>query len=257
MGYLGFAKDVFNDFLTFMRSDWKTGIEVVFELFLIGVEATMKSAVEFAIAGGKGIWKAVSEGIGTEKYTGYKYEQASTPGGLSTAVKKTPISLDDWNKEQATKSKAFMDSIIVEPMKAIRETWQQAGIDAKETIKSIAPDLAKSLKESQETLTARLAAIGKPSAVPLIVSNALTTPKIDVTNKDSVRNSPGNPSGYMLESNTLKYAPGSSMNYQKNTADNTKMLLKMTGDVIRAIKESTNAGKTDSTPILLQETRFA
>ena len=57
------VKDMFGSYLDFMKKDWRAGMSFVFDSFLELLKATFESAVILAIAGGKGIWKGVKEGI--------------------------------------------------------------------------------------------------------------------------------------------------------------------------------------------------
>ena len=61
--WVTFAKDVFVEFAKYMKEDWRGAMGWVFDSFLKLLEAAFKSAVQLAIAGGKGIWKGVREGI--------------------------------------------------------------------------------------------------------------------------------------------------------------------------------------------------
>lgn len=254
VAYISYAKSVFFDFLRFMKSDWKTGIEVVFDLFLIALEATITSAVQLAIAGGRGIWKGVSEGIfGQEKYTGYKYDSVKTPGGLSTAVQKIPITQEQWDKEQKAKQQKLLDEIITQPMMAIKESWKKAADDASLIIKEIAPDLEKSLQESKNKLNNALANAGKSNIAIAAGTSGGFTPQDDAAK--TIAKAIRNPSGYTLESGTLRFAPGSSANYQKNTADNTKKTNSLLSEIKQAIKDGYQSDA--ATNITLYETEFA
>jgi len=62
--YVTVVKDVFLDFVRFMREDWRAGMAFVFDSFLKLLKATFEAAVLLAIAGGKGIWRGVKAGIG-------------------------------------------------------------------------------------------------------------------------------------------------------------------------------------------------
>ena len=69
MSYVELVKDVFLEFVDFMKKDWRAGLAFAFDTFLSLLKATFKSAVTLAIAGGKGIWRGVKLGLlgGKEK----------------------------------------------------------------------------------------------------------------------------------------------------------------------------------------------
>jgi len=54
------VKDVFFDFVDFMKKDWQRGLSFAFDSFLTLLKATFDSAVELAISGGKGIWAGLT-----------------------------------------------------------------------------------------------------------------------------------------------------------------------------------------------------
>jgi len=56
-------KDAFLEFVRFMREDWKSGLRFALDVFLQLLEASFKTAVTMAVAGGRGIWKGVKEGL--------------------------------------------------------------------------------------------------------------------------------------------------------------------------------------------------
>ena len=57
------VKDVFFSFAGYMKDDWQGAVGFVFDSFLTLLKATFESAVTLAIAGGKGIWKGIKEGL--------------------------------------------------------------------------------------------------------------------------------------------------------------------------------------------------
>ncbi len=245
--YVTLVKDVFLDFVNFMREDWRAGIGVVFDWFLKLLKATFESAVLLAIAGGKGIWKGVKEGIlggrdhATERrteqlYLGYAktLPAGKIAEGLGPPLHRTAMywELREEAEKQLLKEKT--KSILGETLDAVTDTF-------KEALKGISQDMPANLREqvnqAWEEHLGRLKEIGMPPGkgaaaaageigAPSIFSMAADTIKDLVS--DISRKLPA------MEARFLTYWPGARFDYTQQTAINTKQQLKLTEKQFKA-----------------------
>lgn len=58
-----FLKNVFVEFVKYMKNDFGGGMGEVFDTFLSGLQATAKIAIKLSYAAGKGIWKGIKEAL--------------------------------------------------------------------------------------------------------------------------------------------------------------------------------------------------
>jgi len=63
VAYLGFAKDIFKDFISFMKSDFRKSWKLVWDLFVQTMYLALREIVTLSIAAGKGIWQGIKEGL--------------------------------------------------------------------------------------------------------------------------------------------------------------------------------------------------
>lgn len=135
-----FAKDVMWDFVKFMREDWRRGMKFVLDAFLKMLKTTFQTAVILSIAGGKGIWKGIKEGL---------------LGGKEAAIGKEIARItEEWYKTRGTRFFKYeelrkeaekrilerkTESILEESLSAVTNAW-------KETFKAIWKDMPSELR---------------------------------------------------------------------------------------------------------------
>ena len=172
------AKDIFMSFVDYMKEDWKSGLAFAFDGFIELLKATMATAVILAIAGGKGIWKGVKEGLlGTKEgrikirageiyekeYSGEKPWNESvygSPIGGSTVIRdpnNPKLYAEAMAKATIEENKRVVQSIMGDSKAMIKETWSTA----MKTIKDSMPEeMRKSIDIAFAEHAARLAALG-------------------------------------------------------------------------------------------------
>lgn len=262
--YVTLIKDVFWDFVVFMREDWRAGLTFVFNSFLELLKATFKSAVILAIAGGKGIWKGVKEGLlgGDDKALKQKmdeidkrkeriyraYELEWEKGGRRTPFEPPPESRWlEYDELRALAEKELLQSktkgIIGTSLKAAMDTFAEA-------VDKIAADMPESMKEglkkAKAKLEKRLEELGEMppkgragelarAAAPSIFSMAGIADLLKKTRTEAIqRLAP-------REARFLTFAPGARFGeeykYQIQTANNTKQLVRFFKESLQKMKE--------------------
>ena len=237
MSYTILVKDAFVDFVQFMQKDWRSGMQFVFDSFLDLLEATFKSAVTLAIAGGKGIWAGVKEGL-----TG----GASSEGEINRRAEKIWSEADEkqidewtgsggpvWNRVRAVAEAEILQekttSLLGGTLDTIKDQWKKAFAD----IAANAPaDLAAAVGEAYARHEERLAAIGKSGAG---IYGAAGGGGQDEAIQRLAASAPGRLQ--FQESRFLTFSPGKKFDYQQQTAKNTEKQLIETKGVAGSMKQ--------------------
>lgn len=243
--YVTLVKDVFRDFVLFMKQDWRAGLSFAFGSFLELLKATFKSAVILAIAGGRGIWMGVKEGLlgGKESAVHERMtEIAKEQGGMGFPV--TPggaILLRGLPEEQETLRREAEKQIAEEQTKKILGgTLDAATSTFKLAIDNIfrdmPDDLRKGYDESRQKYLKRLKELGLPPGktkpgelaavgAPKPFSMAMAEMMKEAGSALARKLAP-------LESRFLTFKPGVTFDYERQqvtllgqTAQNTKMLI--------------------------------
>jgi len=168
--YVTLIKDVFLDFAKFMKEDWRAALGFAFDSFLKLLKATFHSAVILAVAGGKGIWKGVKEGLlgeegrAIESRTETLYRKSMVGAEAGTIFEglgppmhrtRTYWKLREEAKEQITKGQA--EKIIGSSFTVAAETFSDA---FKAILEDMPADLRKKVDESWAKHEERLEALG-------------------------------------------------------------------------------------------------
>jgi len=246
--YITLIKDMFLDFVDFMREDWRAGMGLVFDSFLKLLKATFESAVILAIAGGKGIWKGVKEGLlgGKESAIRKRTEQlylervktlpaGKVAEGLGPPLHRTDIYWELRREAEKQLLKEKTKTILGESLSAVTDTF-------KEALKGISKDMPANLREQVNQAWAehlrRLKELGMPpgrgaaaaageTGAPAIFSMAADTIKDLVSNIS--RKLPA------MEARFLTFWPGARFDYAQQTAINTKEQLKFSEKQFKAM----------------------
>jgi len=259
--YVTLVKDVFMDFIEFMKNDWRAGMAFVFDSFLRLLKAAFKSAIEMAIAGGRGIWKGVKEGIfGGELEKQYATELAKTTAreGQGGAMGMFPSAEQRERAmryaEEAIKpyTKREIEKMIKGPMGAITDNFKKAFSDI---LKDMPEDLRDNFNKAWQKNLDRLKKIGEmPSAGAYAGAGGKEgIPKIfplggigDALEKIISRAKQGL---QPLEARLLTFAPGRRFNVtEKNTGDtakNTKMTYQEIKNLVAVMKAAFQTPSVD------------
>jgi len=227
-----------------MKNDWRAGMAFVFDSFLRLLKAAFKSAIEMAIAGGKGIWAGVKAGIfgGKDEKAidervrklASEYRKNLPPGsfyeGLGPLLHRTPLYYELRKQAEKEISKEKVHSILGDTMENVADSFKKAFSDI---LKDMPDDLRSSFNEAWQKHLEKLkelgampgpggllGARGKERAPKIFsmggIENALE--KIISRTKQGLQ---------PLEARFLTFAPGTRFNLtEKNTnqtAKNTKM----------------------------------
>ena len=209
--YVTLVKDVFWDFVVFMKQDWRAGLAFAFGSFLELLKATFKSAVILAIAGGRGIWKGVKEGLlgekggleefekaggktykrgetwaeatemhgywkqkAREKYQEETFFRVKGRAGFGERYVRTE-DREKWERALQAAQKKQVESIIGGSLNAAANTFKEA-ID--NIFKDMPDDLRKGYDESLQNHMERLEELGaKPGKTPIGEPAAAEPPK--------------------------------------------------------------------------------
>ena len=180
VAFLGVVKDVFWDFISFMKSDWRSGLQFALDAMLSLLKATFETAVALAIAGGKGIWAGVKKGLsgsgaGVHKAAVAEYEKQGgtftrerikSRGPLQTLSTRHGNRIDDPAKFAAIKAqleqeqtRADINKMIKTPMAVAMQSFANAAGDIG---KNMPPGLKTEVGRSMAKYQARLLDISQP-----------------------------------------------------------------------------------------------
>lgn len=232
-----FIKDVFMDFVDYMKKDWRAGLAFVLDSFLKLLKATFEAAVLLAIAGGKGIWRGVKLGIfgGTganihkltearywKERTGPPMTAAEAAAYEATPLRKRPFYQKIYKEIEKEILAKQTKSILGETVSAITDTFSEAFTSI---LKDMPEDLRKKVNEAWEIHLERLKAIGEaPGRKPFIPGAGAGAPAPfawkemleSITSNIKRRLAP-------MEARFLTFAPGTRFNRtEKNTGDTAK-----------------------------------
>jgi len=185
-------KDVFADFISFMKNDFKGGMKFAFDSFITIMKAAMESAVALAIAGGNGIWKAIKGvfsnklDVNTEalkRYNAAGYGSGVVPStGLNMFSGPRVVRYGPDNPELLEKIQKEVEAEFAQKrMSEVQQTiWQ--GVEnnirnafedaAQKIIESAPPELKEAVTKSYQEYLARLSKIVSEE-LPYIPSSGL------------------------------------------------------------------------------------
>lgn len=256
--YVSFAKDVFLEFVDFMRGDWQAGMKFVFDSLIQLLQATFKTAITMAITAGKGIWKGIREGLlggkesdieaeilklHKEKY-GYAYDALLGGPRSRESVRQTAHYQELRAKAEERIAAKRTESIIGGSMKTIVKHWTEAA----EKIGKAAPqELAKSVAESFKGLQERLKKLGKaPGRQPIGAGEAGAPSPFSMAG-EALKSLTGKTRRGLAvqEARFLTFKPGTRGEpFEQRTANNTQKMVVMIKSwgpkldaLLKAIKE--------------------
>jgi len=250
--YVVLIKDVFMSFVDFMRKDWLTGMNVVFDSFVELLKASFYSAVQIAVAGSKSIIQAFRLQI--PDYTRYTKKErrraielyaASEEFNPSKQKQLAPgiYELKEIPKEFYQKAREeFKKEKIMKPfLEAVVEIGKEFKISFSKIVKNLPPEIQKSIEEAEQEHKARLAKLKlKPIG-----------PGVDTEGwPGSLGGGLGGAAGKLVrtirqslaprETRLLTFAPGTSFNYERQIAVNSANQLRETKEIQRDQKKATN-----------------
>jgi len=255
MNYIALAKDVFMDFVKFMQTDWRSGMQFAFDSFITLLSATMDTAVLMAIAGGKGIWKGVKEVISggkegritsradeiyEKKYSGkdpwHVPWEEGIGGNYNALENKTAndpkLYAEAMAKATAEENKKTVEKIFGDTKQQLQGIWKDAWTDIKT---KTPPALAATVEESFNKFLGRAAAIGK------------VKPWQFEQGEGAGDGGGGGKSGAASQvagkfsavtGRFLTMAPGAKVDWDKQTASNTKQQIANQKEGLRLQKRS-------------------
>lgn len=185
ISYTLLVKDSFVEFVRFMQHDWRVGLQFAFDTMVKMMEATFKTAVALAIAGGRGIWKGIKEGL-----MGEGIEERAERAAMQTYLKSggelerkrknplysiyeeyegplTPRNMELYNRLKTTAEKDILsrqtESILGGMVKNIAEEWKTA---FEEIARDAPTELANKLGEAYDRHLERIRQIAAGPALP-------------------------------------------------------------------------------------------
>ena len=246
------VKDLFGSFFDFMKKDWRTGFSFVFDSFLKLLEATFEAAVILAIAGGKGIWRGVEEGLlagrdrkimaeamkrykeaGGEVAKGKKESRGGFIGGYMFGVT-PPTDKEEFERIRKQVESEFLQqqtkNILGESLGAAASVFKDA-VDkiAKDVPANLMREWKKDMRDSKD----RLAALLKPE------EPGKPAPGKPEPGKEEPETAAGNLIAALRqqlqarEARLLTAAPGTRYDYAQQTARNTKQSLSRHDKLVR------------------------
>ncbi|MBA7713100.1 hypothetical protein ES703_122098 [subsurface metagenome] len=269
--YVTLVKDVFWDFVVFMKQDWRAGLAFAFGSFLELLKATFKTAVILAIAGGKGIWKGVKEGLlgGDEKELSRKMEQIEKRRTrLYRAYETEWGKAGDWDKPfkppkesrrleypalKALAEKELLQqktkSILGKSLDAAADTFKQA-ID--NISKDMPDDFRKAYDESLQKHKKRFEELGaKPGKIPPGESAAAGAPvPFSMAMADMMKEARSALAQKLapLEARFLTFKPGATFDIERRQVTLMGQNVQNTKNMFQALKDIKSDIK-----VLLQE----
>ena len=177
------VKDIFLAFVDMMTVDFGGGMKIVFDSFIELLKATFRAAVVLAIAGGKGIWKGVEEGllggrdrkIRAETLERYKEKGGEVAWGATTKRNifggrkfgETPTNLVKFEEIRKQVEREFLGR---QTENIIGESFGVAGDIMVEAFKNIAnktsPETRKKLEKSWQKFQEGMAGFFVPGGGP-------------------------------------------------------------------------------------------
>ena len=132
------VKDIFMEFVNFMKEDWRTGLSFAFDSFLELMKTAFNSAVTLAIAGGRGIAKGIKDGllgrdtaVDQTKLAGKMYElyvsralAAKRKGETLGLLKKGTPLYEELEKIAIGQVKT--ESILGNSLTVVKEAWKKS-----------------------------------------------------------------------------------------------------------------------------------
>ena len=247
--YVTAVKDVFLDFVRFMREDWRAGMAFVLDSFLKLLKATFEAAVILAIAGGRGIWKGVKAGIlGGELEQQYSTELAKITArekfrgawGMFPSVEQKTRAMEYAEKAMAPYVRKKAERIVGGTLSAVTDTFKEAFTSI---LKDMPEDLRKKVNEAWQRHLERLKALGEaPGRKPITPGGGAGAPA-PFAWKDMLESITSNIKRRLapMEARFLTFAPGTRFNRtEKNTGDtakNTNVMAKFARETVRKLDQ--------------------
>ena len=260
--YVTLVKDVFLDFVVFMKEDWRAGLSFAFGSFLELLKATFKSAVILSIAGGKGIWKGVKEGLLGEKEHRLEerikqlYEEKEkrgeiplteslfAPGMEEETVELTPLYRQLRKEAESQLLGEKTESILGGSLNAAANTFKEA-VD--NIFEDMPGDLRKGYEESKQKHLKRLEELGempgkkKPEAAaagagapePFSISDVLAKSLKNIRSEIIQKLAP-------REAGYLTFAPGKRFGYEQQIIEHGKRQVSLLATISDSIKALVN-----------------
>ena len=297
ISYITLAKDAFMSFVDFMKSDWKAGMKFAFDSFLILLEAAFRTAVTMAIAGGKGIWRGVKEGIfnskgkeateialtahknrgGTVLTKGQVYGKATDAGGYWASGKERkqwvkqryaqyggsyiPVDeMEDFVKLRGAALKTQTKETVSDIIGGTLQTTKQIYIDAlKEIEDKMPPELWKDVKAAFDEHKKRLEQIMASDKYGLPTAGEGAPPFIETIKKALAGKSGGGAAGGWnpLEARFLTFAPGTKFDIERATERNTKSMDRNLRELLVETKKLVRNSTTGTSLNHVSVTNFA
>jgi len=246
--YVTLVKDVFLDFVDFMREDWRTGMQFVFDSFLKLLKATFESAIRLSILAGKGIAAGITEGLldwDVKKRANKLLREWAEAHGESTGlvgIRKRPLM---YKAMEATFLRQAEREILEEKTKRIISGTFKGVKDAFKDafaaiIKDMPADLREAAKKSYKEHLARLKALGVPPGKGIVGAGASAGAPTPFSLIDAFKEAVGNVIRRLpaFETRFLTRAPGARLEtYQKETANNTRETFKSLRELVRETKQ--------------------
>ncbi len=276
------VKNEFFSFMKFMKEDWREGITFALNSFLELLKAAFESAVILAIAGGKGIWEGVKEGLlggRDRKIMAETLKRYKEKGGEFTWEKqkqllittspvydKIPTDKEKYLQIQKQVEREFLQrqtkSIIGESFGAAVDTF-------KEAIENIAKGVPAGLKEIRAERKAKAKALkGEQDLRQLFklgksmgdFAKSLIKPALSLGKPKPEKEDEGGPktafgklaSDMKLqarEARLLTAAPGAKYDYAQQTARNTRQQLRRQNELVLIGKKTLKALEKLARPV--------
>ena len=256
------AKDVFMNFVDYMKEDWRGAMAFAFDSFLKLLKATFESAVIMAIAAGKGIWKGIKMGLaGTEsgrskerstmfkKLYEEKYGVKPVLPTMTTAIWKGFLKEQTKAGEIAREAekqipKEQAANIIGGSFKAIKVAWGDAFAAI---LKDMPAYLREGYEESKAEWRARLKSLGeRPGRQPVAPGEETGAPApfsigaLADAIKKSISGAGARLGAPLIESRFLTSAPGQRFNKIETNTDKSarsaRDLVKLGIKTVRELK---------------------
>ena len=141
VGFITKLKDGLWDFVTYLQVDFISATNFAMDSFLVLMKAAMESAVIMAVAGGKGIYTGIKEGLLGSDYEaelmGLQRKMIKEKFGTSMPENITPEESQNIRDEamaELLKSRASKDSFFTDAIGASMSVWKKAFTDIRDNL---------------------------------------------------------------------------------------------------------------------------